>query len=205
MLWRGGTLPRGGQAGPLSNAAHEVLACALYLGPLTRGAISRVRGVNSDAVVRNLLERGLLAEVGTDHDAPGSPSLLGVTDEFLAAGSSSSDDFPPLGSWSADSPVHERLTSATTHPGRRRNPVVRLQAFLAGPRSTFARKGKPRFLRAAWRRTARRPASARRRRGRGPPGWQPRPPTRHPNLLALNKPGRSYDHARRPRPQDRVT
>ena len=49
------------QAGPLSNAAHEVLACALYLGPLTRGAISRVRGVNSDAVVRNLLERGLLA------------------------------------------------------------------------------------------------------------------------------------------------
>src|SRR5918994_2793550 len=48
---------------PLSNAAHEVLACALYLGPLTRGAISRMRGVNSDAVVRNLLERGLLAEV----------------------------------------------------------------------------------------------------------------------------------------------
>jgi segregation and condensation protein B len=105
---------------PLSNAAHEVLACALYLGPLTRGAISRVRGVNSDAVVRNLLERGLLAEVGTDHEAPGSPALLGVTDEFLAAtGSSSADDFPPLGSLVSPeelSRVHERLTSAPTPP-----------------------------------------------------------------------------------------
>jgi len=105
---------------PLSNAAHEVLACALYLGPLTRAAVSRVRGVNSDAVVRNLLERGLLTEVGTDHEAPGSPSLLGVTDEFLAAtGSSSTDDFPPLGSLVSPeelSRVHERLSSAATPP-----------------------------------------------------------------------------------------
>jgi segregation and condensation protein B len=103
---------------PLSNAAHEVLACALYLGPLTRGAVSRVRGVNSDAVVRNLLERRLLTEEGTDHEAPGSPSLLGVTDEFLAAtGSSSSGDFPPLGSLVSPeelSRVHERLASAAT-------------------------------------------------------------------------------------------
>jgi len=102
---------------PLSNAAHEVLACALYLGPLTRGAVSRVRGVNSDAVVRTLLERNLLAEVATDHEAPGSPALLGVTDEFLAAtGASSTDDFPPLGSLVSPeelSRVHERLTSTT--------------------------------------------------------------------------------------------
>jgi segregation and condensation protein B len=105
---------------PLSNAAHEVLACALYLGPLTRGAVSRVRGVNSDAVVRNLLERGLLAEVGTDQESPGSPALLGVADEFLAAtGSSTRDDFPPLGSLVTPeelSRVHERLTSAATPP-----------------------------------------------------------------------------------------
>jgi segregation and condensation protein B len=101
---------------PLSNAAHEVLACALYLGPLARGAISRVRGVNSDAVVRNLLERGLLVEVGNDHEAPGSPALLGVTDEFLAAtGSSSPDDFPPLGSLVSPEElarVRDRLASA---------------------------------------------------------------------------------------------
>jgi segregation and condensation protein B len=105
---------------PLSNAAHEVLACALYLGPLSRGAISRVRGVNSDAVVRNLLERGLLVEVGTDREAPGSPALLGVTDEFLAAtGSSTSDDFPPLASLVSPeelSRVHDRLASASASP-----------------------------------------------------------------------------------------
>ena len=100
---------------PLSGAAHEVLACALYLGPLTRGAVSRVRGVNSDAVVRSLIERHLLAEVGTDHDAPGSPALLGVTDEFLAAtGASSLDDFPSIGSLVTQeelSRVRERLAS----------------------------------------------------------------------------------------------
>jgi len=102
---------------PLSAAAHEVLACALYLGPLTRGAVSRVRGVNSDAVVRNLIERNLLVEVGADHDAPGSPALLGVTDEFLAAtGASSPDDFPPLDSLVTEeelSRVRERLTSSS--------------------------------------------------------------------------------------------
>jgi segregation and condensation protein B len=82
---------------PLSNAALEVLSCALYLGPLSRGAISATRGVNSDAVVRTLLERDLLAEVGTDPDSPGAPALLDVTEEFLiAAGATSREDFPPL-------------------------------------------------------------------------------------------------------------
>jgi len=103
---------------PLSGAAHEVLACALYLGPLTRGAVSRVRGVNSDSVVRSLIERGLLVEVGSDRDAPGSPALLGVTDEFLAAtGASSRDDFPPVDSLVTQeelSKVRERLASSGT-------------------------------------------------------------------------------------------
>ena len=103
---------------PLSGAAHEALACALYLGPLSRGAVSRVRGVNSDAVIRSLIERGLLVEVGTDREAPGSPALLGVTDEFLAAaGASSPDDFPPIDSLVTQeelSRVRERLASSGT-------------------------------------------------------------------------------------------
>jgi len=105
---------------PLSGAAHEVLACALYLGPLTRGAISRVRGVNSDAVVRSLIERGLLVEVGADREAPGSPALLGVTDEFLAAtGAHSREDFPPVNSLVTReelSRVRDRLASSGTDP-----------------------------------------------------------------------------------------
>ena len=111
---------REARAAPLSSAAHEVLACALYLGPLTRAAVSRVRGVNSDAVVRSLIERGLLVEVGADREAPGSPALLGVTDEFLAAtGVSSPDDFPPvdvLVTQEELSRVRERLASSTTAP-----------------------------------------------------------------------------------------
>jgi segregation and condensation protein B len=105
---------------PLSSAAHEVLSCALYLGPLTRGAISAVRGVNSDAVVRNLLDRGLIAEVGTDHESPGSPALLAVTDDFLAAtGVASRDDFPALDSLVGPEElarVRERLGSADEPP-----------------------------------------------------------------------------------------
>jgi segregation and condensation protein B len=102
---------------PLSGAAYEVLSCALYHGPLTRGAISRVRGVNSDAVVRTLLDRGLLAEVGTDHESPGSPALLDVTEDFLlAAGAASREDFPPLGSLVSEeelSRVRERIAQVS--------------------------------------------------------------------------------------------
>ncbi len=82
---------------PLSGAAHEVLACTLYLGPLTRAGINGVRGVNSDAVVRNLLDRNLLEEAGRDRNSPGAPTLLDVTEDFLiAAGARSRDEFPTL-------------------------------------------------------------------------------------------------------------
>lgn len=81
----------------LSAAALEVLSCALYFGPLTRRDISAIRGVNSDAVVRSLIERELLTEAGTDSERPGSPTLLKITPGFLvAAGADSQKDFPPL-------------------------------------------------------------------------------------------------------------
>ena len=82
---------------PLSGAAHEVLACVLYLGPLTRAGINAARGVNSDAVVRNLLDRNLLIEAGRDRESPGAPALLDVTEDFLiAAGAENRDEFPAL-------------------------------------------------------------------------------------------------------------
>jgi segregation and condensation protein B len=52
----------------LSQAAFETLAVVGYLGPCTRPEISRIRGVNVDGVVAGLLERGLLAEAGRDHE-----------------------------------------------------------------------------------------------------------------------------------------
>jgi segregation and condensation protein B len=82
-----------------------------------------VRGVNSDAVVRNLLERGLLAEVGSDREAPGSPALLSVTDDFLAATDAGSrKDFPPLDSLVSGEElarVRERLTAPETAQAER--------------------------------------------------------------------------------------
>lgn len=103
---------------PLSGAAHEVLSCVLYLGPATRAAVSSVRGVNSDAVVRGLLERGLLAEKGRDDEAPGAPALLDVTEDFLlAAGAKGRADFPPLDGLVDENEltrVRERLAAANT-------------------------------------------------------------------------------------------
>lgn len=82
---------------PLSGAAHEVLSCVLYLGPLTRAGVSAARGVNSDAVVRGLIDRNLLAEIGRDQERTGTPALLDVTEDFLlAVGARSRDDFPDL-------------------------------------------------------------------------------------------------------------
>ena len=103
---------------PLSGAAHEVLASVLYLGPLTRAAVSAARGVNSDAVVRNLLERSLLQEKGRDEGLPGSPALLAVTEDFLAAsGARSPEDFPAL-----DSLVDERELARVREPISGANP-----------------------------------------------------------------------------------
>ena len=105
---------------PLSGAAYEVLSCAIYHGPLTRSEISGVRGVNSDAVVRNLIDRGLLAEAGADRESPGSPALLDVTEELLvAAGASSREDFPSLETLVSEEEltrVRERLRTAGEGP-----------------------------------------------------------------------------------------
>lgn len=52
----------------LTRAALETLAVVAYRQPITRARVSAVRGVNVDAVMRTLLARGLITEVGTDAD-----------------------------------------------------------------------------------------------------------------------------------------
>lgn len=52
----------------LARAALETLAVVAYRQPVTRARVSAVRGVNVDAVMRTLLARGLITEVGTDAD-----------------------------------------------------------------------------------------------------------------------------------------
>lgn len=110
---------------PLSGAAHEVLSCVLYLGPLTRAGVNAARGVNSDAVVRNLLDRNLLIEAGRDQTRLGAPALLDVTEDFLlATGARSRDDFPALAEIVDEaeiSRVRERVSGAVDRSVEARN------------------------------------------------------------------------------------
>ncbi len=69
-------------SGKLSTPALETLAIIAYRQPITRPEIESVRGVNSDGVLRTLLSRGLVEEVGR-LDTVGHPSLFGTTFEFL--------------------------------------------------------------------------------------------------------------------------
>jgi segregation and condensation protein B len=85
----------------LSPAALEALAVIAYRQPCTRGDVERVRGVDSDYVIRSLLHRRLVAEVGR-RDTPGRPILFGTTFTFLERfGLTSLDELPPLSSAAA--------------------------------------------------------------------------------------------------------
>ncbi|CUU01257.1 MAG: SMC-Scp complex subunit ScpB [Fimbriimonadales bacterium] len=78
----------------LSRAALEVLALIAYEQPITQAQIDALRGVDSSHTVRQLLERGLIREVGRK-DAPGKPILYGTTEQFLHYfGLNSLDDLP---------------------------------------------------------------------------------------------------------------
>jgi segregation and condensation protein B len=66
----------------LSRAALEALAIIAYRQPATRPEIDSIRGVNSDGVLKSLLNKGLVQEVGRA-EAPGRPILYGTTAEFL--------------------------------------------------------------------------------------------------------------------------
>jgi segregation and condensation protein B len=65
----------------LSQAALETLAVIAYRQPVTRARVSAIRGVGVDGVMRTLLSRGLVQEVGADPDSGGG--LYSTTPLFL--------------------------------------------------------------------------------------------------------------------------
>jgi segregation and condensation protein B len=80
----------------LSPAALESLAIVAYQQPVTRAQVEAVRGVNSDSVLRTLIGKGLVEEVGR-LDTVGRPILYGTTFDFLRFfGLESLDDLPSL-------------------------------------------------------------------------------------------------------------
>jgi segregation and condensation protein B len=70
-----------GQRSRLTQAALETLAVIAYRQPVTRARISGIRGVGVDGVMRTLITRGLVREIGTDPDSGGG--LYATTPLFL--------------------------------------------------------------------------------------------------------------------------
>ncbi len=80
----------------LSAAAYEVLAIVAYNQPVTRAQIEFVRGVNSDAVISRLEERGYI-EVCGQLETPGRPALFATTQRFyLEMGIAEASELPPM-------------------------------------------------------------------------------------------------------------
>jgi segregation and condensation protein B len=80
----------------LSQAAYEALAIIAWHQPVTRAQVEQIRGVNSDNVIANLLEKNLIRETGRQ-DSPGKPKLYGTTEEFLRVfGFSTLKDLPQV-------------------------------------------------------------------------------------------------------------
>lgn len=85
-----------GRTGRLTQAALETLAVIAYKQPITRQAISDIRGVNADGAVRSLVARGYVTEVGRD-PGPGQAVRYGTTGLLLERlGLDSLDELPPL-------------------------------------------------------------------------------------------------------------
>lgn len=66
----------------LSRAGLETLAVVAYRQPVTQPEVEAIRGVNSDGVMKKLLERGIIKEVGRKQTV-GRPILYGTTSKFL--------------------------------------------------------------------------------------------------------------------------
>jgi segregation and condensation protein B len=80
----------------LSPAALEALAIVAYRQPVTRAQVEAIRGVNSDSVLRTLINKGLIEEAGRLEQV-GRPIIYSTTFEFLQHfGLQDMRDLPPL-------------------------------------------------------------------------------------------------------------
>ncbi len=80
----------------LSQSALETLAIIAYNAPITRGQVDEIRGVYSGQMIRKLVAKGLVKEVGKS-ELPGRPILYQTTKEFLDYfGLSTIDELPEI-------------------------------------------------------------------------------------------------------------
>jgi segregation and condensation protein B len=99
----------------LSQAALEALAVVAYHQPVARQGINAVRGVNSEAVIASLQEKGLVREAGRDR-SQGNAVLYATTRAFLEKfGLKDLSELPPLAEFAPDaqteSAIRDRLSA----------------------------------------------------------------------------------------------
>jgi len=108
-----------GRHARLSSAALETLAVIAYKQPVTRSQLSAVRGVDVDGVVRSLLDRGYIEEVGRT-EGVGHPIQYGTTRLFLERlGLESLEKLPALADLVPDPGVMEELEARLAESSRR--------------------------------------------------------------------------------------
>jgi segregation and condensation protein B len=98
-----------GQHARLSPAALETLAIVAYKQPIGRAQLSAIRGVNVDATLRTLVQRGYVEEF--DHEqTPGNPARFTTTSRFLERlGIDDLSDLPALGDFVPEAAIVEAL------------------------------------------------------------------------------------------------
>ena len=84
-----------GQQAKLTQAALETLAVIAYRQPISRARVSAIRGVNVEAVMKTLVNRGLVEECGVEHET--GAILYRTTNYFLERiGLNKVEDLPAL-------------------------------------------------------------------------------------------------------------
>ncbi|HET6825421.1 MAG TPA: SMC-Scp complex subunit ScpB [Amnibacterium sp.] len=92
---------RDGQQARLTQAALETLAVVAYRQPVSRSRVAAIRGVNVEGVMRTLVSRGLVTEVGNEPES--GAVLYGTTPFFLERlGVSSIEELPPVSDFLPD-------------------------------------------------------------------------------------------------------
>lgn len=95
----------------LSQASLETLAIIAYRQPVSRAQIAEIRGVSSEGVLKTLISRGVVEEIGRD-DGPGLAILYGTTPQLLERlGINSLADLPPLAALMPDRGSVEKMES----------------------------------------------------------------------------------------------
>jgi segregation and condensation protein B len=118
----------------LTQAALETLAIIAYRQPVTRAEIGAIRGVNVDAVLYSLQDKGLIREVGREK-TPGQPILYGTTEAFLERfGLKGVSEMPPLREFEPDDATKELIrTNLTSEPFEEKTEDQRVVSELSIP------------------------------------------------------------------------